>query len=78
MDEFITQLIGIVGDDGLSVDEAERKKFSRDTWVLSDLQDYLGSENKALVPFLVEQLREYRNSYDFEDDICIICLDKPP
>jgi len=43
MQKFITQLKDIVGNAGLTTDDNERKVFSRDTWVLSDLRDFLGA-----------------------------------
>jgi alkyldihydroxyacetonephosphate synthase len=43
MEKIISQLENIVGPDGISLDDVELKEFSRDTWVLSDLHDYLGT-----------------------------------
>ncbi len=43
MDKIISQLKNIVGSGGISLDDAELKRFSRDTWVLSDLRDFLGA-----------------------------------
>ncbi len=57
-----------------AAEHGKGEEFGEKELMLS-IQDFLESEQKHLIPFLVDRLRKYRQAYDFEDDICIISID---